>query len=807
MSVTPDEHLTLSLEQQCLRSLALQVEAAPQVWVPRLIDSLPVSQLEELFCRCTSMLNAPLVHELRRHPLTRPWFPLPLYLTVIDLHEELTLLFTRHCQAVMDSSSSTSASSSTTAPPSTSSRTAPTTTTPSSTSKTPTPPSLASFREPFLAHLRRRAQMCDTDIYESSRAFTIEEAFLPNEYASMLALLENPLRVWPSSLASMPAPLLDVYAPEVYDNFRLTTLPAWEQQLYGQLSFALRAPDGEPARCLLPRYQQVPLPPGHILLASPLTGLIASEPPPGSAGASYARPVAPSPSRPWLDARMSPLIPESSADEHTKKEEEEEEKKEPLSSASTAICSSSFSSTTAASSSSSTSSTSSSSSSSTADPSSSSSSSSTLSSSSLIPSSAHSVVDFPTFLHRFHIMTSHMFAEWTHWDHMLVLGGAVVGALLPVPDEYAHSDEQLHRYYHEVEYGASDVDIYLWGLDEQQLATRLQLLHEHLCSLPGNQEQGVLVVRTQWTLTFYCRYPNRKVQLVLGRWSTLEELLLEPDVACTCVGFDGKRVWAGYRALVAFNLRWLVPSARAFLERRHPEYEERLYKYSRRGFYISSVALRHPLSRFYSLVAVQRLLEHRGVEGRTNVFGLRLLLAAYQHPWIESNVNLFVANRTDLTPYDSGALPYGPDVDVATVRARLIAEEPLMCENQYGVSSAPSPYKLIDAPFSATLVRDQLEFRSIYEHSPCWWLPETAQSHRTYENNYPQTGPDDFEFLLLYSYLLEAQEESYEGDHSVAHTIADWNARCNHCYRVPEGEPLNPADFPILTPCVVYGNL
>ena len=78
------------------------------------------------------------------------------------------------------------------------------------------------------------------------------------------------------------------------------------------------------------------------------------------------------------------------------------------------------------------------------------------------------------------------------------------------------------------------------------------------------------------------QYPYRCVQIVLRLYHSPAEVLAGFDVDAPCVMYDGNRVMANPRAIVAFMRQCNTID----ITRRSPSYEIRLIKYAERGFEI-----------------------------------------------------------------------------------------------------------------------------------------------------------------------------------------------------------------------------
>lgn len=85
----------------------------------------------------------------------------------------------------------------------------------------------------------------------------------------------------------------------------------------------------------------------------------------------------------------------------------------------------------------------------------------------------HSIPEAEEFERRFRIFTQGQFDGWKDWDNMVVIGGAVIAALLPVPKEYVESSSTMEKYYHEVAYCSSDIDVYMYGLNPFQFYSKV----------------------------------------------------------------------------------------------------------------------------------------------------------------------------------------------------------------------------------------------------------------------------------------------------------------------------------------------
>lgn len=193
------------------------------------------------------------------------------------------------------------------------------------------------------------------------------------------------------------------------------------------------------------------------------------------------------------------------------------------------------------------------------------------------PDGAPAIVQsFKEFQANFNVFSESSLVD-LDWSNIVVAGSAAVTSLLSVPEKHSKSKRALRRFYHETVAPASDVDLFLYGLNEEQAVEKIKRIEQ-------NVRDALLVetttVRTKNAITIASKHPVRHVQIVLRLYKSISEILTGFDVDCSCVAYDGKQVYASPRAIVSI----MTQVNTIDLTRRSPSYENRLSKYAHRGF-------------------------------------------------------------------------------------------------------------------------------------------------------------------------------------------------------------------------------
>ncbi|KIL95072.1 hypothetical protein FAVG1_02004 [Fusarium avenaceum] len=163
------------------------------------------------------------------------------------------------------------------------------------------------------------------------------------------------------------------------------------------------------------------------------------------------------------------------------------------------------------------------------------------------------------------------------WSNVVAAGSSVVNCLLPVPKEFNTTKRKLREYYHEKYCPASDVDLFLYGLNHEQALEKIKQIEKAVKDAILNE---VTVVRTKYAITIASQYPVRHIQIVLRVYKSVSEILTGFDIDAAGGAYTGDQVYVTPRALGSF----MTQINHIDLTRRSPSYEHRLSKYAKKNF-------------------------------------------------------------------------------------------------------------------------------------------------------------------------------------------------------------------------------
>ncbi|PCH39851.1 ankyrin [Wolfiporia cocos MD-104 SS10] len=183
------------------------------------------------------------------------------------------------------------------------------------------------------------------------------------------------------------------------------------------------------------------------------------------------------------------------------------------------------------------------------------------------------------------IFTEGSLSQLLDWNNVIAAGGSVQACLNPVPASAKVSKRAMRKHFHNNAYPTSDVDLFLYGLTPEQAEVKINAIYE---AVRDSVPWDVTCIRTKHTVSIHSQYPYRAVQIVLRLYNSPAEILAGFDVDAPCCAYDGERVWANPRAIVAMMRQCNTVD----MTRRSPSYEVRLVKYSARDFEVYAPSLR-----------------------------------------------------------------------------------------------------------------------------------------------------------------------------------------------------------------------
>ncbi|KAL2859589.1 hypothetical protein BJX68DRAFT_276845 [Aspergillus pseudodeflectus] len=311
------------------------------------------------------------------------------------------------------------------------------------------------------------------------------------------------------------------------------------------------------------------------------------------------------------------------------------------------------------------------------------------------PSGAPAIVSsLKEFQTHFNIFSESSLSD-LDWNNVIAAGSAVATSILPVPEKYNGSKRGLRQFYHEEFAPASDVDLFLYGLTEEQAIEKIKQIEK---CIRDSILTEVSTIRTKHAITIVSQYPTRHVQIVLRRYKSIAEILTGFDVDCSCAAYDGTQVYLAPRAVGAY----ITQVNQIDLSRRSPSYENRLSKYSHRGFEVFWSDLDRSRidpslfeRSFTRTVGLARLLvleklpksydrdkyleqrrKERGRPPAENHFRYRSLRGNIKDNW-EDEVAEWV-DQDEVSDYHTFTIPYGPKFHARKIEKLLYTKDLLL---------------------------------------------------------------------------------------------------------------------------------
>lgn len=159
---------------------------------------------------------------------------------------------------------------------------------------------------------------------------------------------------------------------------------------------------------------------------------------------------------------------------------------------------------------------------------------------------------------------THDLLTYISWNNVVVAGGAIVNII-------SKSSAKLN-----------DVDMFVYGLNKKDAAEKIDQVINHIKQKATDMKYETRVYMNNNVINVYV-FDVRKllqIQIILRLYDSLTKVLMGFDVDCCAVAFNGCNILTTKRGEHAIKYRVNV----ANLQRRSPSYENRLIKYSFRGF-------------------------------------------------------------------------------------------------------------------------------------------------------------------------------------------------------------------------------
>jgi hypothetical protein len=153
---------------------------------------------------------------------------------------------------------------------------------------------------------------------------------------------------------------------------------------------------------------------------------------------------------------------------------------------------------------------------------------------------------------------------YVSWDNLVVAGGALVNII-------TGSTEKLN-----------DVDLFIYGLNKKDATEKIDRVISCIKQKATDMKYDTRVYLNKNVINVYVFDVKKllQIQIILRLYDSITKIIMGFDVDCCAIAFNGRDILTTTRGAYGFKYRVNV----ANLQRRSPSYENRLIKYSFRGF-------------------------------------------------------------------------------------------------------------------------------------------------------------------------------------------------------------------------------
>jgi hypothetical protein len=153
---------------------------------------------------------------------------------------------------------------------------------------------------------------------------------------------------------------------------------------------------------------------------------------------------------------------------------------------------------------------------------------------------------------------------YINWNNVVIAGGSIINIITKSADKL------------------NDIDLFVYGLDKENAKKKVDHIINAIKLKASNVNYDTRIYMNKHVINIYV-FDTKKllqVQIILRLYDNLPQILVGFDVDCCCIAWNGYEILSTERGINAIKYRVNV----ANLSRRSPSYENRLIKYSFRGF-------------------------------------------------------------------------------------------------------------------------------------------------------------------------------------------------------------------------------